>query len=252
MSDEAPPPLHPLPAADGNAHPRAIHSNSARPYMRTSAAAFEEEEPIDPDDPLLGFTPYMHVAPRRNSITPDRQRAFIAELAACGIVTQAARKIGASLESLYKLRNRYGAEDFAAAWEDALDRGVARLEDCALTRALEGEEQPLIYHGEVVGSWKKHDNTLLMFLLRQRRRQRYATGDRLADLRPGHPVYERLRREWEDDERAKKPSQEEIYESIRRKIALVLEREEAFKQMQREEAEAAEAARTGESSTTPI
>jgi hypothetical protein len=54
-------------------------------------------------DPLLGFAPYLHKQPRRNSITPDRQRAFIAALAASGIVTQAARAIGASLEALYKI-----------------------------------------------------------------------------------------------------------------------------------------------------
>jgi hypothetical protein len=60
------------------------------------------------DDPLLGFVPVPHSRPRRNSITPDRQRAFIAALAA--------REIGASLEALYKLRNRPGAEGFRTAW----------------------------------------------------------------------------------------------------------------------------------------
>ena len=62
------------------------------------------------DDPLLGFAPYLHAAPRRNSITPERQREFIAALAATGIVTQAARQIGASLEALYRLRHQPGAE----------------------------------------------------------------------------------------------------------------------------------------------
>lgn len=67
------------------------------------------------DDPLLAFEPVAHVATRRNSITMERQRAFIAALAATGIVTQAARAIGASLEALYRLRHRPGAEGFAAA-----------------------------------------------------------------------------------------------------------------------------------------
>ena len=85
---------------------------SARPSRRTSRTAFQSEPP-DPDDPLLGFAPYLHSAPRRNSITPERQRAFISLLAATGIVTQAARSIGASLEALYRLRNLPGAEGFA-------------------------------------------------------------------------------------------------------------------------------------------
>ena len=145
---------------------------SARPSRRTSRTAFSAPPP-EPGDPLLGFAPYLHTAPRRNSITPDRQRAFIAALAASGIVTQAAREIGASLEALYKLRNQPGAAGFAAAWELAIDRGIARLEDCALERALLGEERPVVRGGEVIGSWRRFDTPLLLFLLRQRRAERY-------------------------------------------------------------------------------
>ena len=145
---------------------------SVRPYRRTSRTAFADLPP-EPDDPLLSFAPYLHRAPRRNSITPDRQRDFIAMLAATGIVTQAARHIGASLEALYRLRNQPGAEGFAAAWEAAIDRGMARLEDCALERAILGEERPIVRGGEVVGTWRWHNSALLMFLLRQRRSKRY-------------------------------------------------------------------------------
>jgi hypothetical protein len=161
----------------------------------TSRTAFTADPP-EPDDPLLSFAPVPHVAPRRNSITADRQRAFIAELAACGIVTQAARSIGASLEALYKLRQRPGAEGFRAAWEAAIDRGIARLEDCALARALEGEERPVVSGGKLLGSYTRHDNALLMFLLRQRRSDRYSAGAGYGgNLRPGNPTYERIRRE---------------------------------------------------------
>ena len=169
---------------------------SARPSRRTSRTAFQSEPP-DPDDPLLGFAPYLHRAPRRNSITPERQRGFIASLAATGIVTQAARSIGASLEALYRLRNMPGAEGFAAAWEAVIDRGMARLEDCALERAIAGEERVVVSGGEVVARWTRYDTGLLQFLLRQGRSQRHNTGTaHFANLRPGHPVYERLKAEW--------------------------------------------------------
>ncbi len=169
---------------------------SARSSRRTSRTAFQSEPP-DPDDPLLGFAPYLHSAPRRNSITPERQRGFIASLAATGIVTQAARSIGASLEALYRLRNMPGAEGFAAAWEAAIDRGMARLEDCALERAIAGEERVVVRGGEVVARWTRYDTSLIQFLLRQRRSDRYnAAGYHFANLRPGHPVYERLKAEW--------------------------------------------------------
>ncbi len=170
--------------------------NSARPSRRTSRTAFQSEPP-DPDDPLLGFAPYLHSVPRRNSITPERQRAFISSLAATGIVTQAARSIGASLEALYRLRNMPGAQGFAAAWEAAIDRGMARLEDCALERAIAGEERVVVSGGEVVARWTRYDTGLLQFLLRQRRSERYDAGRaHFANLRPGHPVYERLKAEW--------------------------------------------------------
>ena len=184
---------------------------SARPSRRTSRTAFADLPP-EPDDPLLGFAPYLHRMPRRNSITPERQREFIAALAATGIVTQAARRIGASLEALYRLRHQPGAEGFAAAWELAIDRGIARLEDCALERAIAGEERPIVRGGEVVGTWRRYDTALLLFLLRQRRGQRWAAvGTHYASLQPGHPVYERLRGEWEAQDAA---DSQAVYDSI--------------------------------------
>ena len=194
---------------------RRLTTRPARPGRRTSAVAFRGE-PAAADDPLLGFAPYEHVAPRRNSITPERQRAFIAELAACGIVTQAARHIGASLEALYRLRNRPGAEGFSAAWEAAIDRGMARLEDCALERALMGEERPVVRGGRVVATWRKHNTALLVFLLRQRRGGRF--GPALPV--PGDPVYERLKAEWEAETFV---SAEEVRASLDAKLARLRE-----------------------------
>lgn len=202
-----------------------LSCKSRRPARRTSRAAFSGDAP-GADDPLLGFAPYVHTAPRRNSITPDRQRAFIAALAATGIVTQAARAIGASLEALYRLRHQPGAEGFSAAWELAIDRGIARLEDCALERAILGEERLVIRQGEVVGRWTRHDTALMLFLLRQRRPRRWnAEGAHFANLKPGHPVYDRLRREWEAEE-ARRAAQDEdaVLASIDAKLETMRQR----------------------------
>ena len=152
--------------------PVSSYCTSSRPSRRTARTAFFDEPP-DPDDPLLGFAPYVHAAPRRNSITPERQRAFIAALAATGIVTQAARTIGASLEALYRLRGQPGAEGFAAAWEAAIDRGFDRLEDCALELALRGEELPIVSAGKLLGTYRKHNFAHIRFMLSQRRPHRY-------------------------------------------------------------------------------
>ena len=173
---------------------------SSRPSRRTSRSAFAAAPP-DPDDPLLAFEPYLHKQPRRNSITPDRQRAFIAALAASGIVTQAARVIGASLEALYKLRGQPGAQGFAAAWDMAIDRGIARLEDCAVELAIRGEELPIVSAGKLLGTYRKHNFAHIRFVLQQRRGWRWnAELHAFAQLKPGHPVYDRLREQWAKEE----------------------------------------------------
>lgn len=178
--------------------------SSKRPSRRTSRTAFADLPP-EPDDPLLGFAPYVHAAPRRNSITPERQRAFIAALAATGIVTQAARSIGASLEALYRLRHQPGAEGFSAAWEQALDRGVARLEDCALELALRGEELPIVSAGQLLGTYRKHNFAHIRFMLSQRRGDRYGPGEggRGGGMpAPDSPAYARLKAEWRAEHEA--------------------------------------------------
>nr|WP_298928871.1 hypothetical protein [uncultured Erythrobacter sp.] len=190
------------------------HDNTAQTHQHprhsrqgTSAVAYTADPPA-PDDPLLSFTPVPHTAPRRNSITANLQRDFIAHLAATGIVTAAARHIGKSMEALYKLRQRPGAEGFRAAWDAAIDRGVSRLEASALTRAIEGEERMVVSSGKIMGSEVRHNEALVMFFLRNRLRDRYGSGA----LVPGHPDYEALREklhaEWEAQKSAERHSPE--------------------------------------------
>lgn len=180
----------------------------------TSRTAYKAAPPAE-DDPLLGFAPYIHPRPRLNSITPERQRAFVSQLAATGIVQQAARHIGKSMEALYKLRSRPGAEGFAAAWDAAIKRGVARLEDCALERALQGTATPIVGRDGILGWWDKPDNGLLRFLLQHRLPERYG----VQQLKPGHPVYDSIAAEAVAAYRkAEEQDEEEVYASIEAKI----------------------------------
>ncbi|MEQ8411336.1 MAG: hypothetical protein RIC51_05900 [Erythrobacter sp.] len=219
-----------------------LRNKRAVPRQATSTTAFEIAPPA-PDDPLLDFVPVPHVSPRRNSITPDVQRAFITHLAATGIVKEAARHVGKSLEALYKLRQRPGAEGFRAAWDAALDRAMTRLEDSALARALHGEEKPILHRGEIVGSERRYNDALVMFFLRARLADRYAPS---AHIAPGHPVYERIRREIEEEnrERANDPAQiARVRAAIDAKVrAMALDLERAVKG---DEAEAAAAEEDG-------
>jgi hypothetical protein len=204
-------------------------------------------EPLAPDDPLLGFRPVMHNEPRRNTIVPTRQRAFIAALAECGIVTQAARQIGASTDALYKLRNRPDAEEFRAAWDAAIDRGVMRLEDTALARAMRGEERLVVSGGKVVGTEIRHNDNLVMFFLRNRRGERYAPDWRA--LKPGHPLYQRIaaeaiaryQAEEEESEEETLRSIDAFFEDIRQRrlaneaLAAEMAAEEEAREAERQE-----------------
>ncbi|WP_063359797.1 hypothetical protein [Aurantiacibacter luteus] len=225
------------PPHDAPPPPPAALNTRATPRQATSYVTAPAAELLPDTDPLLQFAPVPHAQPRRNSITPDRQRRFIAHLAATGVVTQAARHIGASMEALYKLRRRPGAEEFSAAWDRAVDYGIARLEDSAIQRAILGEERLVVSAGKVLGTERRHNEALVMFLLRARRADRYAAG-----VVPGHPLYERIRREvtveverrlaLEDAE-----DEEEILASLTAKLDLMRQRQLANEAMMAEFAE---------------
>ena len=205
-----------------------------KPNQATSAAAHVSPEPA-PDDPLLSFAPYRHKQPRANSITPERQRQFVSTLAATGVVSTAALSIGKSLEALYKLRARPGAEEFAAAWDAAVERGMARLKDIAVERAALGTPTPIVSGGRLLGTWDKPDNTLLRFLLQNRALQA-GHGSASAVRLPRH-------RPWtkeENDEYNRR--EDELLASIDAKLALMRERGLTAKWRRRQAERAARAA----------
>jgi|TARA_R110000822_G_scaffold21675_3_gene68313 hypothetical protein len=111
----------------------------------------------------IDFTP----APckRHNGWTAERQRDFIYHLGRIGLVAPAARAVGMSRQTAYLLRQKPGAESFAAAWDRALEMGLDNAEDHAITRALEGYEVPYFYGGRQRGTIRRYDHRLLLAAL---------------------------------------------------------------------------------------
>ncbi|MBC7986122.1 MAG: hypothetical protein H7X93_05550 [Sphingomonadaceae bacterium] len=91
---------------------------------------------------------------------------FVEALAAMGTVDGAARAVGMSRMSAYKLRRRPGAESFAAAWDGALDTGRARMFDAAIDRALNGVTTLRLRLGGVIDIEHGPDRRLMMSALR--------------------------------------------------------------------------------------
>lgn len=69
---------------------------------------------------LLDFTPVPRAVERVNGWTPDRQRGFIAALAATGSRRRAAHALGMSAYGVVNLQRSAGAESFNAAYDRAL------------------------------------------------------------------------------------------------------------------------------------
>lgn len=113
---------------------------------------------------LLHFTPVPHL--RVRGWTHDAQTAFIAALARCGVVAQAARSVGRSPRSAYYLRARPGAESFAAAWDWALDMGLDESRARAVAIAKEKQQRPIVRRGKVVGTRIETNHRLLFAALR--------------------------------------------------------------------------------------
>jgi hypothetical protein len=163
---------------DGGKAPSAsiVAPAKARARKRPGAAR-KNSRPLDPcvrgdDEDLQAEAPEEVAsptrAPRHNEWTPDRMGKFLRELATCQNVSQAARSVGMGRQSAYKLRGRMAGTPFDTAWQAALEAGVQQLTDALMDRALNGEEVPVFYHGEQVGTRRKYDNRLAAWLFENR------------------------------------------------------------------------------------
>ncbi len=112
----------------------------------------------------LDFDP-VALRARRDGWTPERQRDFIEELADCGIVREAAARVGMTEQSATRLRRRAGAGAFSLAWDAALHMGGDRLRSIAYERAVNGVVKPRFYRGRIVGEERVYNDRLLLFLL---------------------------------------------------------------------------------------
>jgi hypothetical protein len=74
---------------------------------------------------------------------------------------------------------RQNDPEFATAWDEAVAEGVDRLEDEAHRRAVEGYNPRPVYHkGKKVGEIREYSDSLLALLLKSRRPEVYARGDK--------------------------------------------------------------------------
>ncbi len=88
-----------------------------------------------------------------------------------GIVREACEHARISRGQAYAAK--HDDEKFAAAWDEAMQEAVDRLEAVAQERAIDGWEEPVFYQGVACGTVHRRSDTLLMFLMKAHAPERF-------------------------------------------------------------------------------
>ena len=190
--------------------------------------------PKKPATTLPTFTPVPRLRARHDGWTPERQTGFIEKLADYGSVRAAANAVGMTPESAYYLRRQPEADGFARAWQAALDLGIAKVEDTAMERALNGVQVPVYAYGKIIGTRTVYNDRLLMFMLRNRAPKRFAAhgagGLNAVDRQMLARMKKDWRREWERERAEASRGQDGGYlAALSDKLKLMQEREIAVR-----------------------
>jgi hypothetical protein len=180
------------------------------------AAIDAEADPaIDaPDDPgdlseELAFTPVEQRTKRWTGITAQKQRLFIAHLAATGAVSMAAKVAGHSASAFYQLRKRDDAGSFAAAWDRAVEAGARRVADLLMEYAIYGVPETISKEGRVILERRRPNIRAMQHIAASRFPESFGAGINPIDG-PATAVPHAVRRlrekwqaEWEAERQAK-------------------------------------------------
>jgi hypothetical protein len=135
------------------------------------------------DDGVITFTPVPMGRRRRSGWTEAQQRRFIIALEAMGSVGRAARACGMGRASAYRLRERAGAESFAAAWDLALECGRSRQFEMLIDRARHGITSIRIVSGSHVSVKQAPDLRIMRTFLRELPAQRARLHSQITEMR---------------------------------------------------------------------
>lgn len=96
---------------------------------------------------------------------------MLAALAETGNVSKAANAAGINRVTHYVWLKE--DPEYAAAAEDAMEQAADLLEEEARRRAHDGTDEPVFYQGVQCGTVRKYSDTLLIFLLKAARPERF-------------------------------------------------------------------------------
>ena len=108
---------------------------------------------------------------KRGKPGKDWQARFLQTLAETCNVSASCRAAKVSRRTAYRERER--SAEFRAGWDEAQEDGVDALELEARRRAIKGTLRPVFQGGVKVGEIRDYSDTLLIFLLKGARPERY-------------------------------------------------------------------------------
>ena len=127
---------------------------------------------------FLRFAP-VALRAQHNGFRPKQQVRFVVALARGASVAEAARAVGMTRQSVYRVRRRPDAASFAAAWDNAVDFARSIDEERrAIPMTIETILVPRYYRGRLIGYVQREDVAGAMRLLGQLDRM----AERLGDL----------------------------------------------------------------------
>lgn len=109
--------------------------------------------------------------PSAEELRAAQRSAFLEALASFGTVRHACEAADVGRSTVYEWREEDA--DFAAAWDAALEEAADTLEREAMRRAAEGVDKPVFQGGALVGFVREYSDTLLIFLLKGLRPEKY-------------------------------------------------------------------------------
>ncbi|MDI6872472.1 MAG: terminase [Bacillota bacterium] len=119
----------------------------------------------------------------RGTTGTAKKEAFLRALARLGNVSDACRKARVPRRTVYNWKT--DDAEFAQAWAEAEETAADALEREARRRAVKGVLKPVYQGGKLAGHVREYSDTLLIFLLKGARPEKYAERVKNEHSGPG-------------------------------------------------------------------
>ena len=125
---------------------------------------------------------------RLTDLSPEKRReAFLDRLRKDPNIAKAARAVGYTRQRMYQMRDEDPA--FAEAWNEALLEAIDMAEGEVYRRGVKGTLKPVYQGGAKVGTIREYSDTLLIFLLKAHKPEKYRETSRQELTGPdGGPI----------------------------------------------------------------